>query len=215
MNWLDFIILAGLIAGVTLGYRRGFIRQAMGLIGLILGVIIAINYVDWLTAKFLQHMNIPAYIVSFFSFILLFAAVFMGFKILGFMFYRIGSLTPLKRLDPVGGGLFGFLQAWILTGFVLLLLMFFPLPRGFLDATDSSFFAPIMRGSIPLLYEESSIVHPQSRSFLDQISKAFRFDDSPLKQKQTYRFGKQTKKSVSKSEEIFAEIKKRFSRQDS
>src|SRR3989304_6345143 len=100
MNWLDIIIVAGLIAGIVLGFRRGFIREAMGLLGLIVGV-------------------------------------FIGFKILGFLFYRVGSLTALGKLDKVGGGIFGFLQAWILTGFVLLILLFFPLPQSILNATDN------------------------------------------------------------------------------
>ena len=111
MNWLDIVIVAGLIAGIVLGFRRGFIREAMGLLGLIVGVIIAVNYVDWASAKFLTHMRVSPHIISFFSFILLFTAVFLGFKILGFLFYRVGSLTALGKLDKVGGGIFGFLQA--------------------------------------------------------------------------------------------------------
>ena len=79
MNWLDIIIAAGLIAGIVFGFRRGFIREAMGLLGFIVGIIIAVNYVDWLTAKFLTHMRVSPHIVSFFSFILLFAAIFLVF----------------------------------------------------------------------------------------------------------------------------------------
>src|SRR3990172_5195049 len=214
MNWLDVIIIVGLIGGVVLGFRRGFMREAMGLLGLIVGIIIAINYVDWLSGKFLSHMKVSPHIVTFFSFILLFAAVFLAFKIMGFLFYRVGSLTPLGKLDKMGGGIFGFVQAWILTGFVLLILMFFPLPQKILTATDNSFFAPIMRGTIPMIYEESTIIHPQRSSFISQISKALKSEKPSAEKESTYHFGAAAKKSVSRSEKVLAEIRKRFSRQE-
>jgi membrane protein required for colicin V production len=215
MNWLDIIIAVGLIAGVVLGFRRGFIREVTGLLGLIVGVIIAVNYVDWLSAKFLTHMRVSPHVVSFFSFILLFAAVFLSFKILGFLFYRIGSLTPLGKLDRMGGGIVGFVQAWIITGFMLLILMFFPLPQGFLRATDNSFFAPIMRGTIPMIYEETTILHPKSTSFISQISKSLK--EASDSEESKYYFGKvskEGKKTATKTEKVLAEIKKRFSRQE-
>ncbi len=213
MNWLDIIIGMALIAGVVLGVRRGFIREAMGLLGFIVGIIIAINYVDWLSAKFLSHMRASPHIISFFSFILLFAVVFLAFKILGFLFYKIGSLSPLGKLDKAGGGVIGFLQSWILVGFVLFLLMFLPLPQAFLKTTDNSFFAPIMRGTIPLIYEETVIIHPQSGSFMNQISKALKTDKST--EEGTYYFGKVSgKKVANRTEKVLAEIKKRFSRQE-
>ena len=216
MNWLDIIIAAGLIAGIVFGFRRGFIREAMGLLGFIVGIIIAVNYVDWLTNKFLTHMKVSPHIVSFFSFIILFAAIFLAFKILGFMFYKIGSLTPLGKLDRMGGGILGFLQAWILTGFVLLLLMFFPLPQKLLTATDNSFFAPIMRGTIPMIYEETTLIHPQRNSFISQITKALKADKSSAESSEQYRFGQvNSKKTVSHTDKVLAEIKKRFSRLES
>jgi len=159
-------------------------------------------------------MRVSPHVVSFFSFILLFTAVFLGFKVLGFLFYRIGSLTPLGKLDRIGGALFGLMQAWILAGFVLLILMFFPLPQGFLQATDNSFFAPVMRGTIPMIYEESTLIHPQRGSFVSQISKAFRSEKTSAEPQQAYHFGDIAKKSVSQSEKILAEIKKRFSKQE-
>lgn len=215
MNWIDFIIIAGLITGVVFGFRRGFIREAMGLLGLIVGVIIAVNYVDWASAKFLSHMRVSPHVVSFFSFVLLFTAVFLGFKILGFLFYRIGSLTPLGKLDKIGGGIIGFLQAWIVAGFILVIVMFFPMPQGFLQATDNSFFAPIMRGTIPMIYEESSLIHPQRDSFLAQISKAFKSHLAESEAQSKYSFGRLAEKTVSRSERVLAEFKKRFGRPES
>src|SRR5574341_439237 len=134
----------------------------------------------------------------------------------GYLFYRFGQLTPLGKLDRIGGGIFGFVHAWIVTGLVLLLLMFLPLPQKILTATDNSFFAPIMRGTIPMIYEESTLIHPHRSSFISQISKALKPDKSDSESPERHYFGTVSgKKALSGTEKVLAEIKKRFSRQES
>jgi membrane protein required for colicin V production len=214
MNWLDYIILAVLVTGIVMGFKRGFVREAMGLLGIIFGVIIAINYVDWASGKFLSHMHVSPHVVTFFCFILLFLTAYLAFKLLGMVFYRIGQLSPLGRLDKIGGGFFGFVQAWILTGMILLLLMFFPLPQSFLRTTDTSFFAPVMRGTIPMIYEESSALHPGSGSFVQKIADSFRVNRSARQRYDFNRFGGSETVDMSKTERVLAEIRKRFVRSE-
>lgn len=172
MNWVDIILIAGFIPGIYFGLKKGFVREVMGVIGFILGIIIAINYVDWATAKVTSHARISTQVVSFLSFIFLFLIVFLSFKILGLIFYRVASLQPLGKLDQLGGGIFGFLQSWLAMGFILFLLMFLPMGNSFNRSLDNSFFAPILRASIPLVYEESSVIHPGSQSMVAKLKKA-------------------------------------------
>jgi len=172
MNWVDIIIIAGFIPGIYFGLKKGFVREVMGVIGFILGIIVAINYVDWATAKVTSHARISTQVVSFLSFIFLFLIVFLSFKILGFIFYKIAALQPLGKLDQLGGGMFGFLQSWFAMGFILFLLMFLPIGTGLTRSLDNSFFAPILRASIPLVYEESTVIHPQSDSMVEKLKKA-------------------------------------------
>ncbi len=172
MNWVDIIVIAGFLPGIYFGLKKGFVREVMGVLGFILGIIIAINYVDWATAKVTSHARISTQVVSFLSFVFLFLIVFLSFKILGFIFYKIASLQPLGKLDQLGGGIFGFLQSWFAMGFILFLLMFLPFGASLNRSLDNSFFAPILRASVPLVYEESSIIHPDNHSMVEKLKRA-------------------------------------------
>ncbi len=172
MNWVDIIVIAGFLPGIYFGLKKGFVREVMGVLGFVLGIIIAINYVDWATAKVTSHAQISTQVVSFLSFVFLFLIVFLSFKILGFIFYKIASLQPLGKIDQLGGGIFGFLQSWFAMGFILFLFMFLPMGNSFNRSLDNSFFAPILRASVPLVYEESSIIHPDNHSMVEKLKRA-------------------------------------------
>lgn len=169
MNWLDFVLLALLIGSIALGVKRGVIREVMGFIGLIIGVVVAINKVDAVTAWVLSHMKASPVAVSFISFVLILAAFYFAFRLLGMLFNKALSISSLGRIDQVGGGLIGFIRGWVLVGFVLFLLFYLPFPQRFYDSIESSFFAPALTGSVPMIYEGTDFLHPQSPEFMPKI----------------------------------------------
>ncbi|MCI0404674.1 MAG: CvpA family protein [candidate division Zixibacteria bacterium] len=169
MNWLDFVLLALLVGSIALGVKRGLIREVMGFIGLIIGVVIAINKVDVVTAWVLAHMKASPVVVSFISFVLILVFFYLAFRLLGMLFSKALSLSSLGRIDQVGGGLVGFIRGWVLVGFVLFLLFYLPFPQRFYDSIENSFFAPALTGSVPMLYESTDFLHPQSPEFMPKI----------------------------------------------
>lgn len=178
MNWVDYVLLALLLVAIYIGSRRGLFSGIMGTIGLFLGVIVSINYVDAVTLRVLSHMRVSPVVVSFFSLIFIFALVYLAVKLLGFLFYKIASLNPLGKIDRLGGVIFGIIQGWIVLGFFLILLIFPPLPLSLINKIDTSFFGPLIRGSIPMIYAESSFLHPQNDSFVEKLRIALR-EESP------------------------------------
>lgn len=169
MNWLDFVLLALLVGSIALGVKRGLIREVMGFVGLIIGVVIAINKVDAVTAWVLSHMKASPVVVSFVSFVLILVFFYFAFRLLGMLFNKALSLSSLGRIDQVGGGLVGFIRGWVLVGFVLFLLFYLPFPQRFYDSIENSFFAPALTGSVPMLYESTDFLHPQSPEFMPKI----------------------------------------------
>lgn len=169
MNWLDFVLLALLIGSIALGVKRGLIREVMGFIGLVIGVVIAINKVDAVTAWVLSHMKASPVAVSFVSFVLILAFFYVAFRFLGMLFKKAISLSSLGKIDQVGGGVVGFVRGWVLVGFVLFLLFYLPFPQRFYDSIENSFFAPALTGSVPMLYESTNFLHPQSPAFMPKI----------------------------------------------
>ena len=46
MNWVDYVLLALIVVAMIFGSRRGTIRESMGLIAFMVGVIFATHYVE-------------------------------------------------------------------------------------------------------------------------------------------------------------------------
>ena len=146
----------------------------MGILGLVSGLIFSINYVDQVTAKFLSHMRVSTVMVVFMEFIVVFVLVYVSIKILGSLFYKFASLRPLGSLDRVGGAIMGIFQGWIVLGVILFLFIFLPLPDSFVAELDSSFFGPGMRGVVPMIYDETTPLHPESPSLVEKVKKTLR-----------------------------------------
>ena len=174
MNWVDFVLMGLLLAAIIIGARRGVFSGVMGIIGLTAGVIFSINYSEQITAKFLSHMKVSTVMVVFMAFIVVFVMVYVGIKLLGFFFYKFASLKPLGRVDAVGGAVLGIFQGWIVLGVMLFLMIFLPLPDSFVAKLDNSFFAPGMRGVVPMIYDETTFLHPESPSLVDKLKAALR-----------------------------------------
>jgi hypothetical protein len=158
MNWIDIVLVILLLAAIVIGSRRGFFSGIMGILGLITGIIFSINYMDRITAKFLSHMRVSPVMVVFVSVIVVFVLVYMAIKFFGYLFYKFADLKPLGNLDKV-------------LGFLLFLLIFMPLPESFVAKLDSSFFAPGMRGVVPMIFDESTFLHSQHPNLVEQVKK--------------------------------------------
>ncbi|MCK4404516.1 MAG: CvpA family protein [candidate division Zixibacteria bacterium] len=174
MNWIDFVLIGLLLVAIIIGSRRGLFSGLMGILGLVGGVIFAINYTDQITAKFLSHMRVSTVMVVFMEFIVVFVLVYVGIKLLGYLFYKFASLNPLGNVDKVGGAIMGIFQGWIVLGVILFLFIFLPLPDSFVAKLDSSFFAPGMRGVVPMIYDETTFLHPENPSLVEKVKTALR-----------------------------------------
>lgn len=172
MNWVDYVLLALIVVTMVFGARRGVIREAMGLIAFIIGIIFATHYIDWLASGVARRMAISPVLVSFVGFVALIAFVYLVFRLLSLVFYKLAKPEKLGKADHVGGALVGMLRGWVTLGFVLFLLLYLPLPQRTLDAMDDSFLAPGMRGTIPLMYESSTLFHPSNDKFITKVRAA-------------------------------------------
>ena len=176
MTLIDLILTVFLLFALIAGAKRGLFSGINGLVGLVAGIIIAVNYSDWVTHRVLSNMRVSPVAVTVLSFLFFFILVYFFFKVLGYLFYKMAELKRLGRIGAVGGAIFGVFQGWVVIGFLLILLMFMPLPDGFVKALDSSTLAPMMRGTIPFIYQESVFLHPQSPNFIKKIEKALDVD---------------------------------------
>ena len=117
MNPLDIGILVGLVVPAFIGLRRGLIKSALSLAGLIIGVVLAGNFYQPISklCAFIHNEDV-AHIIAF---ILILVAVMAIAVVLARLLKFAARTVMLGWVDNVGGAVFGFLLGAILWGAIL------------------------------------------------------------------------------------------------
>jgi len=136
-NWVDLILLVILGLTVLFGIMKGFVRQIIGILAVIVGLILAVNYYlvvsdffsQWISSSTLSH---------FVAFIGIFIAVLCLGGILSFIFSKV-IRGPLKFVNIALGGGLGLLKGLLICGVIVFAMLVFPFKE---DALKQSFLAP-------------------------------------------------------------------------
>jgi uncharacterized membrane protein required for colicin V production len=169
MNWLDFVLVAGLLIAVILGSKVGLVRSVMRFFALAAGVIITTNNSDIIAIEIARHIDASPMVIAIISFAILLAVLYGVFRLVVLMFYKVSQLQTLGRTDKIGGGIMGAVRGWVFMGFVFFLMSLLPMPEGFLSMVDKSVLSTPMMKTIPILYDGTASLHPESSSFVKQV----------------------------------------------
>lgn len=171
MNWIDLVILFILILAFLNGYRRGAFKEISTFIGLIIGVVFAVNNADWLAAQLHGKFNFSPTVLYMVSYALVLAVCVILLRLLGHFFYKLVKIAPLKVPNKITGGVFGIIKGLVLVSLVFLLFLF-PTPFRSIDgAIESSAMARPIRGFVPVIYNNTSVIHPRSGEFMAEVQK--------------------------------------------
>lgn len=134
MAWVDFVILAVLIAAVFGGFAQGFLRSVFSLAGLFFGIALA----DWnyarVAAVFRPIVRIEA-VADCIGFLLIALVVMVIANLIGGLMAKTAHGLGLGCLDRLFGAIFGFLQGALLVMVcILVTLAFFPHTRWLSEA---------------------------------------------------------------------------------
>jgi len=134
VGWVDWIILAVLLACVLGGLAQGFFRSVCSLGGLVLGLVLAAWNYERAGAVFMPivHMEAVANTIGFLLIALLVMAVA---NVIGGVLARTAKWMGLGCLDALGGAVVGFLQGALLVMVcILVTVAFFPQTRWLTEA---------------------------------------------------------------------------------
>lgn len=117
MHWLDIIILVIVSVATFIGLRRGLIKAALSLAGLIVGVILAGRYYDSLAERltFIQQEGVASAV----AFAIILIGVMLIASVLASVLKWITSVVMLGWVNHLGGAVFGFVLGAILCGALL------------------------------------------------------------------------------------------------
>ncbi len=169
MNWVDGVLIALLLTSVIIGSKKGLVRELSAFVIFFAALLTSISYIDKFAIWVYDHVGGSPLISAFLSFMILLTVSYAVFKLLGIIFYKVASIKSQGKPDQVGGALVGFLRGWVAVGFLTFLVFLLPMPDKFYDYFGASLFGPVVAKTVPLVFESTSIVHPETPSFMKKI----------------------------------------------
>jgi membrane protein required for colicin V production len=122
MNYLDIVIVTPLLYGFVKGFTNGLIKEITGLLGLFIGVYVAISFSSYLHPKFEEFLGGYEQFIPIISFATLLVVSVIIIKKIGYIFDKLTKALALGFVSRLLGGVFGFLKIGIILTFLLSLV---------------------------------------------------------------------------------------------
>lgn len=169
MNWIDFVLIALLLAAIVVGSKKGLVRELSAFVVFFAAVILTVNYIDRFAIWVYDKIGGSPMVSALISFLLLLGISYGLFKGAGWLFYKAASVKAMGKQDQVGGAVVGLLRGWVAVSLLVLLTFMLPMPESYFVAMDGSFLGRVIAKTVPLMYEGTKIVHPSSPSFITKM----------------------------------------------
>jgi membrane protein required for colicin V production len=141
MNWLDYVLLAIIVVTAVVGIVKGFIRQVVGLVAVIAGLVLAVVYYEQMAHVF-QTLVKNQLVSNFLGFLLIFVIVLVAGAILGHLITK-AMVGPLAFVNRLFGAIFGLVKAVLICGILVFALVSFEVAK---PAVETSVLAPACLG---------------------------------------------------------------------
>ena len=124
MNYIDIIILLFLLFGAFRGFSKGLIIEVATLVGLVLGVYLAINYSPYTEDILRDFLNVsvaPRY-MSYLALAVTFIVVVVAVFIIGKLLTKLVDIISLGLINKLLGTLLGVVKYFIIVCVLLLIV---------------------------------------------------------------------------------------------
>ena len=123
MNYIDYIIFAVILIGFLLGYKDGLVRKVIGIIGLLVGVILAFEFSGQAGIFLAPIFDNEIYLAEIIGGILIFLIVILIASIIKRIVHPVDKVN--RFINQLLGGISGAIQMiFFISGFLLFLNIF-------------------------------------------------------------------------------------------
>lgn len=157
MNFIDISFLLIISIFFLRGLFRGFVIELTSLLGLILGYLIAITYMNVLSTFLLMYFPaIPQAAANIVSFAIIFIITNIVLRFIASVVTRSLRFALLGWLNRLLGGIAGLIKSIFLLTIVVFLISFIPFSETYLEKAglDGSFIFPLLKSLGPKLYKQ-------------------------------------------------------------
>ncbi len=162
MNALDIIIIALILIGFVLGYKDGFIRKLIGLIGFALAIFLAIRYSDFFGSLIEQFFGMDIYMAEIVGGVFVFTVTIIVSAILKRLIHPFDKVNNFT--NQLIGGIVGGIQILYFTSALLLILHIFNVPNN--QASKSSFLYSKVYNILPVTIDYLSNYAQQPKDII-------------------------------------------------
>ena len=124
MNWLDIVLLLVLLVSVVTSFRKGFSREVIGLVAVVLALLLGIWFYGT-AGSFLSHYVSSRALANLLGFFLVFGAVMLAGAVVSFVMGRFLKVTGLSIFDHLLGAGFGLLRGILVAVALIMGIMAF------------------------------------------------------------------------------------------
>jgi membrane protein required for colicin V production len=128
MHPIDIVAIALALLFIILGLYRGFVEEAVRLIGIVAAFFTGLALYRQL-AVHLTFLKLSGAVLSVVSFLLIFLATLLVIILLGMLLRKVIHLTVLGGVDRICGGLLGFLKVFFLVWIVVITIESLPFTK--------------------------------------------------------------------------------------
>lgn len=145
MNYLDYIVFIVFLIGFLLGFKDGFVRKVIGLLGLIIGFALAFEFSSKVGKLLIRFFNSDEYLSSIIAAILIFLITILIATIIKRIIHPFDKVN--RAINQFLGGLIGAVQIIFFMSAVFLFLNIFGFPK--LEQKQKSFSYNFVLNLIP------------------------------------------------------------------
>ena len=162
MSVLDIIIIVVVLIGFILGYKDGFVRKIIGLVGFALGIYLAIKFSVELGRAIERIFGIEFYLSQIIAGITIFFLIILVFAIIKRLVHPFDKVNNL--INQLLGGFFGAIQILFFLSAVFFLLNVFNVPSK--ESAQASMFYKKVYSILPATVNYISNYTPKTKEII-------------------------------------------------
>lgn len=172
MNLVDWIIIIILIFFAVRGFSRGFLQGIAGLVGVIVALVLAVQFMDDLSSILLHFFSLSPRVAVLLTAVIIFFVVFLGFIFTAKFLRSVLKMAALGWVDRIAGTALGLVKGAVIVSIVALMISLIPF-RGKAQAEfdQSLLFRPAQRIA-PMVFDAISKGIPIAGDFYDELKQS-------------------------------------------
>ena len=128
MIWVDYAILTIIGISALISILRGFVREALSLLGWIVAIWVSLSFADEIAALLIDKISVPS-VRTASAFLILFFACLIVAGVINYLAGKLIEKTGLSGTDRMLGVVFGTVRGAVVVGILVLLAGFTAVPQ--------------------------------------------------------------------------------------